>query len=170
MAKVFDVNYLLGISRLPDHFYPMLHGHVGRDEQYLNPGVSLRSFIIGNCIRREYVELSNEILACAEECDKFSRNTLILSKIVEMLSKRCHDVLNRVNLLPPARQADYAIFVESIRDFAQVAKMSFDAFIMNQDPSLDYVDIDSVHGKNLKSALIDLKFFIDDIDYELNNE
>jgi hypothetical protein len=162
-AKTFDVNYLLAASRMPDHFYAMMYNLTGRDEIYLNPGVSLRSFIIAHCIRREFVELTGEMLQCAEACDEFSRSTKILAGIVEKLMYISSALSERILFLPPEVGADYLVFTNSITDFSHVVKMSFDSFIMNQNPAHDHVDINSMHGRNLKSALIDLKMLIDDV-------
>lgn len=165
--KTYNVNYLLAMSRLPDHFHAALHGHTGRDELYQNPGVSLRSFVIARCIRQEFVEVPEEMLATVEECEKFSHSTQVLSHIVESLQKSTEYLLLLIESLPSASIGDFLSFMTPLSEFSQVMKLSFDAFIMNQDPATDHVDIESAHGVKLKSAMIDLLMLIEDVSSNL---
>jgi len=163
LSKTYQVNYLLGMSRLPDHFYGLIHNLKGRDELYKNPGVSLRSFIIARCIRQEIVELTGEMLENAELCEEFSRSTDVLASIVDHLLTSSAALCERIGDLDPDVRGDYVMFTLPINEFSQVVKLSFDSFIMNQDPSLDHVDITSQHGINLKSAMIDLQMLLVDV-------
>ena len=168
-SKTYNVNYLLAMSRLPDHFYPMIENLKGRDILYKNPGVSLRSFIIARCIRREIVELTGEMLQTAIICEEFSRSTNILAHIVEKLQKDADQLCQVIADLIPDIRVEYVMFTLPLGEFSQVVKMSFDSFIMNQDPASNKVDITSQHGINLKSSMIDLKELIDDVREHLNN-
>lgn len=168
-SKTYNVNYLLAMSRLPDHFYPMMENLRGRDVIYKNPGVSLRSFVIARCIRREVVELTGEMLQTAIICEEFSRSTKVLAYIVDRLQKDADQLCEVISQLIPDVRVDFVMFTLPLSEFSQVLKLSFDSFIMNQDPTSDKVDISSQHGINLKSTMIDLKELIDDVREHLNN-
>lgn len=163
ISKTFNVNYLLAMARLPDHFYAMMENLSGRDAIYQNPGVSLRSFVIARCIRKEVVELYGEMLKTAILCEEFSRSPKVLAYITERLRKDSLKLCDHIDQLIPEAKIDYAMFILPLEEFSQVLKLSFDSFIMTQDPSSNRVDISSQQGINLKSAMIDLKELIEDV-------
>lgn len=168
LSKTFNVNYLLAMSRLPDHFYAMMENLSGRDAIYKNPGVSLRSFVIARCIRKEVVELYGEMLGTAILCEEFSRSPKVLAYITERLRKDALKLCDHIDQLIPEAKIDFAMFILPLDEFSQVLKLSFDSFIMTQDPASNRVDISSQHGINLKCAMIDLQELIEDVQEHVN--
>jgi len=167
MSKSYNVNYMLAISRLPDHFYHILHNLKGRDALYQNPGASLRSYILANCVRKEYVQISGPLLLTIQECDEFSRNAQVLSNIVEYLQKEADTLCLIISNLVPNLRSTLVMYTLPLHEYSQVVKLSFDSFIMTQDPAKDHVDIMSLHGTNLKSAMFDLQDLIEQVTAEL---
>ena len=167
--KTYNVNYLLSVSRLPDHFYALVNGITGRDATFANPGVSLRSFVIAKCIRRENVQVSGEMLETIKVCEEFSRNTQVLASIIHHLQTYTVMVLDKIAAIPfdAKKQANFEAYRSALKEYSQAMKLSYDSFIMNQDPALDHVDITSQHGSSLKSTMIDFLELIVDIEERL---
>lgn len=155
-TKAYQVNYLLTMSRLPDHFFAMVNGLKGRDAQYQNPGVSLRSFIVGKALRREVIQVDGEMITAVHECEEFSMSASVIAKIVELLLTEANDLVTTISTLAPELQKKFIKMVTELSECSQVAKMAFEAFILNQDPASDRVEIISMQGINLKEALFDL--------------
>ena len=166
--KSYQVNYLLSISRLPDHFYAMVNGLSRHDATYQNPGVSLRSYLVAKCLDRETVQLTEHILLDARQCEAFSTSGEILAKITESLLTSAADLVTQITTLPVGTKKKFSGYVKTLHDYAQVAKMSFDAFIMTQDPSKNHVDITTLPGITLKEAMFSLQDMIDRISDELS--
>jgi hypothetical protein len=141
----------------------MVENLSGRDALYKNPGASLRSFIIARCIRHENVELTGEMLNTAIICEEFSRSTKVLAYIVGRLQKEAETLNQRIVCLDEETRDNFVMFTLPLGEFSQVMKLSFDSFIMNQDPSSSIVDITCQHGINLKSSMIDLSELISDV-------
>ena len=167
-TKQYNVNYLISMSRLPDHFYAMINDLHGRDAEYKNPGVSLRSYIIAKCLRQEIIYLSGEMINIVTECEEFSTNSQTLSMIVTTLIKQALDLKAKFTTLSPKLHAYFANFSTPLSDRAQVVKLSFDAFIMTADPTKDHVDIMSPQAIVLKTELFELQELINTLTYELS--
>jgi len=163
----YNVNYLLSISRLPDHFYSRLKGLSGKDAEYKNPGVSLRSFVIARCVRRDRTGVPADMVDIIKECEHFSNSGYTISQIVEWLITATTQILARVDTLPAVQIAKLQGHTKTINELVSAMKMSFDAFILSQDPSKDYVDIDSKQGIVLRSILFDLDVVIEDLAEEI---
>jgi len=167
--KIYQVNYLLTMSRLPDHFYAMIYNLRGKDAIYKNPGVSLRSFVIAKCIRQEEIFLTGDMLNLVAECEEFSTNTQNISTIVSMLTKAATDISLRFVTLPPKLNSYFSNFSVPISDRIKIVKLSFDTFIMTSDPAKDHVDIMSPQAITLKTELFALKDLIDTLTDELSD-
>ena len=166
-TKVYQVNYLLSISRIPDHFYAMINDLHGRDAEYKNPGVSLRTYIVAKCLRQETVYLSGDILDVVIECEEFSTNSQVLSIIISTVISSTSALIEKITALPPKLHSYFARFNGQLSGRSQVVKISFDTFIMIQDPTKDYVDIMSPQAIKLKTELFELQELINTLTYEL---
>lgn len=166
----YQVNTLLSISRLPDHFYALVNDLEGHDAEYKNPGVALRSYVVSHCLHREIIQISDlpdAVLKDVIECEQFSTSGSTLSKIVEMLLAATIDASMKIAALPPENYKQFITFIKPLSEIGQVVKMSFDAFILTQDPAKDYVDIMSMPGIMLKATLFDLQDLLDDVTFAL---
>jgi hypothetical protein len=164
-SKSYNVNYLLAISRLPDHFYALVNGLKGRDAMYQNPGVSLRSFVIGKCIRQEIIEVSGDLIDTIAECEKFSYSSETLAKIVETLEKTSHDLSEAMLAFPPNKKIIRT--GTALNELTQGMRLAFDAFIMSQDPSKDHINLFSNQSMMLRSVMYELMEMIETIKYDL---
>jgi hypothetical protein len=164
--KSYNVNYLLTISRLPDHFYSMLQGLKGRDALYQNPGISLRSFVVGKCVRQEIVQVEGEILESIAECEKFSYSGETLAKIVNTLEKNAKELSQAMLVFPPNKKL--MRMGTALNELNQGMRMAFDSFIMSQDPTKDHVNLFSNQSIMLRSVMFELMEVIDTIEYDLD--
>ena len=139
--KTFYVNDLLICSILPNTFYSLINKESG---MYQNPGVSLKSYIVAKCLNRVYVNIDGLMLSIIEECQNFSYDTKNISVIVNSLIENTE--LKKTN-------DSYGIMLSECSTFV---KLSFDAFIMNQDPKKDNADIFSQQGLFLINAMLEL--------------
>jgi len=156
MMKSYHVNYLLSISRLPDHFYPMVNNLTPEQAKYQNPGSSLRSYIVANCLRQDIAPIPDDLTEIINECVMFSTSAEIISKIVDVLIKTSKDQLIVISELDPVNLKKLSKHTQLLSDLASQVKIAFDTFIMTQDPAKDQADILSSQGIMLKSTMIDL--------------
>lgn len=159
----FDVNYLLSISRLPDHFYAMIYNLQGKDIDYKNPAVSLRSYVIANCLKQDLVytaKFPTTVVESVIECEKFSRSSEILSKITTILIEEADKILSVSRSYP-----ELHLELASLNDAVLAMKLVFDAFIMNQDHKLDQVDILSPQGIKLRHFMFEIDNIINELNY-----
>jgi hypothetical protein len=167
-TKLYQVNYLLSMSRMPDHFYAMVNSLQGRDTEYKNPGVSLRSYLVAKCLRQETVYISGELLDTIIECEEFSTNSKVLSTIVGTLIRKAEDLKSKFATLTPKLHGYFAHFSKPLSDRAHAIKLIFDAFIMTSDPTKDHVDIMSPQAIVLKTEMFELQELISTLTYELS--
>lgn len=157
MMKTYQVNYLLAISRLPDRFYAPIYGLKGKDVDYKNPGVSLRSFIAAKCLRNEVAHVPDEMIETINECYEFSTNAEILGKIKDSLDAEAQDILMVMAELPRELHRKIEKFVRPLHELSGATKMTFDTFIMTQDPTKDRADILTAQGTQLKAIMFEFQ-------------
>jgi len=167
MSKSYNVNYLLSISRLPDHFYSFFHGLTGKAAEYQNPGVALRSFVIAKCLRRDTVDLDGSQLELVRECEDFSYSGEILSALIAMLEKQAKDLTERLVSFGPNKK--FVHLGQDLTEMVQAQRLGYDAFIMSQDPTKNQFNIFSAQALMLREVMYDLLDKILDVEYELES-
>ena len=161
---IIETNHLLTISRFPETFYPLIHDLHGRDAQYLNPGFSLRSFVVARCLKKEYTVLPKEMYDVMRECTEFSQSSDILDSVVVELTRRTRKVFESIAALPGHSQEKFIGSVDQLKTIMDEVKRLFDIYSdLGKDPMIE-------PGYHLKDALFDLNEKILDVSWAVDAE
>lgn len=128
MSERFEVAYLLGISKLPDRFYSRVKKLVGRDQLYQNPGVSLRSFVVGRHLLDEMVEVDDEMLKTVRECEQFNVDFKALSEIVSRVTLEAKDLIAKLDGDMQLRRT-FVSQLSDLRRLQEAVKINFDKLL-----------------------------------------
>lgn len=153
-SNVYQVGYLASVSRLADHFYPMVYCLEGRDVIYKNPGTSIRSFVITQ-IQHELVPVSDEMVQSIKECEEFTSSIMVVKTIVELLIAKAQELIPTLK-----NEVEYAT---TLHKQAQIISTQFETIALQA--AIDQHDQHFVHdnlvGQNFKQALINMKALIE---------
>ena len=85
----YSVNQLLTDSRLPSHFYSLVTGEPAKN----NPGDSIRSYVIANCLQLDFVDLPEPLAQVALANTNFSTDPFVMLTIVDRLQLEADRVI-----------------------------------------------------------------------------
>jgi len=163
MQKMYSVNFLLTISRLPDRFFALINKLSGRDAEYLNPGVSVRSFVVGRCLRKELVLCEGQLLESIFECEQFSTNKKVLEKIMRSLLESATEIVNEINGTEDRAFARWLIpEIAALHELGTMVRLSYDSLMTIQEEN-EPLTIDHLPGMTFKNSLFDMQDKIEEI-------
>lgn len=152
----YQTTYLLSASRMPEHFYSLIHGLQGRDVLYNNPGVSLRSFVVAN-ILHEYLTLEPEMNDILNECIDFTDDESVYEKINHALRTQPYDILEKILEIgrQPSAVKDVMIRLNAMN---KKVEETWDVLARNTLPG-QKKNMWSSPASDYKQAIIDLKLY-----------
>jgi len=107
----------------------------GRDVHYLNPAVSVRSYVVAHALDDELVELDGQLLESLSECESFTRDPQILTRVDEMLFSQTRELTASINFNPYTKQL-YRVEVRELQELLVRATLARNAAASKSDPSL----------------------------------
>lgn len=160
------------ISRLPDHFYAMVHCLEGKDALYQNPGTSLRSFVVKE-LRNELVVVPEHLHETIRECEQFSSSLMVAKTIVELLINRATRTIADLNEVPKKQKpSKYALTDGELVNYAtrlhtqgQIIKTQFESIALQaaDDSLVEIFTHDNLVGQHFKQALFEMKYLQEEV-------
>ena len=141
--------------------YSLVYGLTGRDELYRNPGVSLRSFIVGRHLRDEIVTLNEAMLENLRECEEFSKPEII-AEIVSRLSMRADKALSMLMSpdLSTINRPNRHVEIRDLRDLLEEMQKTYHVYFNSNGTELLIL---TPVGTDLKHAMFKLQDKLDQL-------
>lgn len=162
----YQIDYLLSMSRIPVRFYALIHKLSGKDAVYQNPGISVTSFVLARALRKEVVELEDQLVENFKMCVLFSTDRNILNQINESLIQASSGLVDQMSSLSQDQRLRLLPDVQELHTLGQMIKMAYDSLLSIQVKD-EIVEINNIPGVTYKQNIFDMQDKIEEVSQKL---